>query len=276
MSGYLLVNPGAGTEEPSAEELVSAAETRGIRTHVLREGEDPAELARAAEDASALGVAGGDGSLGPVAAVALERDVPFVCVPFGTYNHFAWDAGIDRDDPLGALDAFDGEELRVDVGRLGDGRVFLNTVSFGLYAELVAEEHRTRSRIRAALRLVFRGGEVRLTIDGEPVTARIVVVGNNVYRLHPLEVGTRPRIDEGILHLGIARGLLPWSWEERRQERFTIDGGAPSLDVAVDGEAVRLRPPVELAVEPRALRLLVPERRQDVGDGAEGELLRPG
>ena len=259
MSGYLLVNPRAGTEEPSAEELVEAAEARGIRTHVLRQGEDPAELARAAMDASVLGMAGGDGSLGPVAAIALERGVPFVCVPFGTYNHFAWDAGIDRDDPLGALAAFDGQERRVDIGRLGDDGVFLNTVSFGLYAALVAEEDRVGSRLRALLRRVVRGGHVRLRIDGEPVTARIVVVGNNVYRLHPLDLGTRPRLDEGILHLGIARGLLPRSWEERRAERFRIDADASSLDVAIDGEAVRLQPPVELRVEPRALRLLVPE-----------------
>src|SRR5256714_730298 len=153
MSGYLLVNPRAGTEEPSAEKLVEAARKQGIRTHVLREGEDAAKLARAAADASALGMAGGDGSLGPVVAVAPERDLPFVCIPFGTYNHFAWDAGIDRDDPLGGLRAFDGEERRVDVGRLDDDRVFLNTVSLGLYASLVAEEHRTQGRIRAALRL---------------------------------------------------------------------------------------------------------------------------
>jgi diacylglycerol kinase family enzyme len=270
MSGYLLVNPRAGTEEPSAAELVEAAQARGIRTHVLREGEDAAELARAATDASTLGMAGGDGSLGAVAAVALERDLPFVCVPFGTYNHFAWDAGIDRDDPLGALDAFAGEERRVDVGRIGDGRVFLNTVSFGLYAVLVAEEDRTGSRLRALFRRVVRGGHVRLRIDGEPVTARIVVVGNNVYRLHPLDVGSRPRLDEGILHLGIARGLLPRSWEERRAARFRIEADAASLDVAVDGEPVRLRPPVELRVEPRALRLLLPKRGEDVGDGAEG------
>lgn len=276
MSGYLVINPRAGTERPSAEELVEAAQKQGIRTHVLREGEDAAELARAAADASALGVAGGDGSLGPVAAVALEHGLPFVCIPFGTYNHFAWDAGIDRDDPLGALRAFAGEERRVDVGRLGDDRVFLNTVSFGLYAALVAEEDRVGSRLRALLRRVVRGGHVRLRIDGEPVTARIVVVGNNVYRLHPLDLGTRPRIDEGILHLGIARGLLPRSWEERRGARFTIEADAPSLDVAIDGEAVRLRPPVELRVEPRALRLLVAERGEDVDDGAEGELLRPG
>src|SRR5256885_6257504 len=198
MSGYLLVNPRAGTEEPSAEKLVEAAEAQGIRTHVLREGEDPAKLARAAADASALGMAGGDGSLGPVAAIALERGLPFVCIPFGTYNHFAWDAGIDRDDPLGALQAFDGEERRVDVGRLGDGRVFLNNVSFGLYAALVAEEDRVGSRLRALFRRVVRGGHVRLRIDGEPVTARIVVVGNNVYRPHPPQGGGRPRPGGGL------------------------------------------------------------------------------
>ena len=276
MSAFLLVNPRAGAGRPSAAELVEAAEARGIDTHVLREGEDPQGIARAAGGATVLGMAGGDGSLGPVAAVALERDLPFVCIPFGTYNHFAWDAGIDRDDPLGALRAFDGEERRVDVGRLGDGRVFLNTASFGLYAALVADEDRAGSRLSAALRLVFRGGEVRLAIDGDPVIARIVVVGNNVYRLHPLEVGSRPRLDGGILHLGIARGLLPWSWEERRAERFSIDPDAPSLDAAVDGEPVRLRTPVELRVEPCALRLLVPKRGQDVGDRAEGELLRRG
>lgn len=275
MSGFLLVNPRAGTGRPSTEELLEAARQRGIETHVLRDHDDAAELAREAV-ATALGVAGGDGSLAPVALAALERDLPFVCVPFGTYNHFAWDAGIDRDDPLGALRAFDGEERRVDVGRLGDDRVFVNTVSFGLYAALVAEEDRAGSRLRALLRRVVRGGHVCLRIDGEPVTARIVVVGNNVYRLHPLDLGTRPRIDEGILHLGIARGLLPRSWEERRAARFTIEADAPSLDVAIDGEAVRLRPPVELRVEPRALRLLVPKGDEDVGDGAEGELLRPG
>ena len=244
MSGFLLINPRSGGARPTAEELVEAARERGIETHVLRAGDDPAELART-EVATVLGIAGGDGSLGPVAAVAIERGVPFVCIPFGTYNHFAWDAGIDRDDPLSALGAFEGEERRVDVGRLGDGRVFLNTVSLGLYAALVAEEDRVGSRLRALLRRVVRGGHVRLRIDG------------------------------GILHLGIARGLLPRSWEERRAPRFTIEADARSLDVAIDGEPVRLRPPVELSAEPRALRLLVPKGGEDVRDGAEGELLRP-
>jgi diacylglycerol kinase family enzyme len=260
VSGFLLVNPRAGTGRPSTDELLEAARRRGIETHVLREGEDPFELAREAV-ATALGVAGGDGSLAPVAAAALQRDLPFVCVPFGTYNHFAWDAGLDRDDPLGALAAFGGRERRVDVGRVGHDHVFLNNVSFGLYAALVAEEDRVRTRIGAALLVAFRGEHVRLSIDGEPVDARIVVVGNNVYRLHPLELGERPRLDEGILHLGIARGLLPRSWEERRGRRFTVDAAGSTLDAAIDGEPVRLQTPLELRVEPRALRLLLPERR---------------
>jgi diacylglycerol kinase family enzyme len=260
MSGFLIVNPRAGDDRPSTDELVEAARRRGVETHVLREGEEPFELAWHA-DASVLGAAGGDGSLAPVAAAALERDLPFVCVPFGTLNHFALYAGLDRDDPLAALEAFGGRERRVDVGRAGSSHIFLNNVSFGLYAALVAEEDRVGTRLGAALRVALRGEHVRLAIDGRPVDARIVVVGNNVYRLHPLELGARPRLDEGILHLGIARGLLPRSWEERRARSFHVDADGAVLEAAIDGEPVRLRTPLELRVEPRALRLLLPERR---------------
>ena len=121
MRGFLVINPRAGTDSPTAEELAQAARERGIEPHLLREGEDAAELARNA-DADVLGAAGGDGSVATVAAVAVERDLPFVVVPYGTRNHFARDLGLDRDDPLGALEAFDGEERRVDVGRVGERR----------------------------------------------------------------------------------------------------------------------------------------------------------
>jgi diacylglycerol kinase family enzyme len=40
-----------------------------------------------------------------------------VCVPAGTRNHFALDLGIDRLDPIGALEAFtDGVERLIDMG----------------------------------------------------------------------------------------------------------------------------------------------------------------
>src|SRR5919206_569223 len=106
------------------------------------------------------------------AAFALERDLPFVCIPFGTRNHFARDLGLDRDDPLAALASFGGHERRIDVGRVGD-RVFLNNVSLGLYARLVhRREHHPRrrdalARMRSWLILLTHREPLGITIDGE-------------------------------------------------------------------------------------------------------------
>lgn len=262
----LLINPRAGSESPTTDELAQAARERGIDVHVLDEGDDPAELARAAE-AEILAAAGGDGTVATVAAVAVERGLPFVVVPFGTRNHFARDVGLDRDNPLAALDAFDGEEHRVDVGRAGERR-FLNNVSLGLYAELVhrREHHRRRRQALAGLRALWlslrRRRGVWATVDGEPVQARILLVANNAYELSLFSIGVRERLDEGSLHLYRARGVLPRTWEEDSGERFTLETPSKRVQAAVDGEPVELETPLELAVEPGALRVLLP-RRQD-------------
>ena len=90
--GLLIVNPQSGKRGPSAAELEHEAARRGLDVHVLAPGDDPQAVAR--EATGPIGVAGGDGSLGAVAEVALERDLPFVCIPFGTRNHFARDIGL--------------------------------------------------------------------------------------------------------------------------------------------------------------------------------------
>jgi diacylglycerol kinase family enzyme len=260
MAGFLLVNPRSGSGSPSADDLLAAAAKLGVATHVLAPGEDPAEIARAAPPGP-LGMAGGDGSLGPVAAVAIERDLPFVCVPFGTRNHFARDVGLDRDDPLAALAAFAGAERRVDAGR-ANGRVFLNNLSVGLYASLVhrREQHRRRGEALARLRAVgrvLRDWRPRLLLDGAPVDARIVLVANNAYRLDLLSIGERDRIDEGRLHLYIAHGALRHSWEERTATSFELDA-TTRLKAALDGEPALLETPLRCTIEPLALRLLLP------------------
>jgi diacylglycerol kinase family enzyme len=262
---FLLVNPRAGDARPSCAELAEAAAARRIDVHVLEEGEDPADLARAAS-AEAIGVAGGDGSLAPIAAVAIERDVPFVCIPFGTRNHFARDLGLDRDDPIAALDAFSGRERRIDVGRAGD-RLFLNNVSLGLYARLVhrREQHRRRrdalARARALAIVLRERKRFALSVDGEPLEAPVVLVANNAYRLELLSIGARERLDEGLLHLYAPKGIVPSEWRERSAERFTIESDRKSLEAAVDGEPEELETPIEFSIEPRALRVLVPPGR---------------
>ena len=158
------------------DELRAAAEAKGVRVHVLDEEDDPEELARAAE-ADALGMAGGDGSLAPVAAVAIERGVPFVCIPFGTRNHFARDIGLDRDDPLGALDAFRGTERSIDIGSV-NGQFFLNNVSLGVYAELVHRRERT-----------VPAGDAQCVRVGAPRELRRVVVLAEQVDTHALLLG---------------------------------------------------------------------------------------
>ena len=238
-----------------------------MRVHVLADGDDPVELARAA-DADAIGIAGGDGSLAPVAQVALERGVPFVCVPLGTRNHFARDAGVDRGDPIGSLAAFRGEERTVDVGVVND-RVFLNNVSLGVYARLVRrrERHRRRrlalARLRALWLTARDHSHLTATIQGERVVARVIFVGNNAYELDLFNVGARASLDEGLLHLYTLRGLLPRHWDDRKSASFVVDVRRSTVAAAIDGEPVQLEPPLRFEVRPRALRLLVPPGGDD-------------
>ena len=230
---FLVVNPRSGTGDETPA-LVAAARELGVETHVLRPGEDVAAVVGPAD---VVGVAGGDGTLGAIAGVCLERGVPFVCVPFGTRNHFARDLGLS--DPFAALSAFvDGVPRVVDVGRAGE-RVFLNNVSIGAYAQLV---HRVRQR------------RLRLTVDEAPVRARVVLFANNAYRVD----GVRERLDEGVLHMYVAHGLLRPSWDERVASRFVVGG---VCEAAIDGEAEHVESPLEIAVEPGALTVLVPRER---------------
>jgi diacylglycerol kinase family enzyme len=257
----LLINPRAGNTRPNAAELRGEAERRGIDAHVLSGDEDAAQLAREA-GVDVLGSAGGDGSIASVASVAVERTLPFVCVPFGTRNHFARDLGLDRDDPIGALWGFEGRERRVDVGRVGERR-FLNNVSLGLYARLVhrREHHRGRREVLAGVRAAWLGlrerPEVWAQLDGRPVNARVLLVANNAYDLELFSVGERRRLDEGRLHVYAARGWLPRTWDRQAGERLRLEA-AGRLEAAVDGEPSVLEPPLELTIEPGALRVLLP------------------
>lgn len=266
MRPLLIVNPNSG--DGDSEHLVEAAAARDIHVHVLRQGDDVVAVARAA-DADVLAMAGGDGSLAAVAAVAIERDLQFACIPFGTRNHFARDIGLDRDDPVAGLDALtDGVERRIDIGR-ANGRLFLNNVSLGVYAQLVhrREHHRRRrdafARLRALGITATRRHSLGITVDGEPVRARVVLVSNNAYALDVLSIGERTRLDEGQLylyapHFDSVRGILAPTWDERQSDRFTVDAREGSLHAAFDGEPGKLKTPVEFRIDPGALRLLLP------------------
>ncbi len=281
----LIMNPWSGGGKAN-EAFAAAAQERGIETVTLTRGDDLEQLARDAigRGADVIGMAGGDGSQALVAGIASERDVPFVCIPAGTRNHFALDLGVDREDVVGALDAFtDGYERRVDLARV-NGRVFVNNVSFGVYAAIVQSDEYRDAKLNTAAKMLpeLLGSDYDpfdFELDGPPAMEGfdpdLILVSNNVYKLEGIGgLGTRERLDEGVLgvivvevHNGAelaqlvslstaGRGSAYAGWHEWSTPTLEVRSGKP-IDTGIDGEAVTLDSPVRLEVEPGALRIRI-------------------
>ncbi len=269
----LFVNPHSGDGTAERVGLVAAARAAGLEVHELQKGDDLTGMARAAAEAGAdcLGAAGGDGTQAQVALVCIERQLPFVCIPAGTRNHFALDLGLDRNDPLGGLNAFgDAYTKRIDVGDV-NGDMFLNNVSIGAYGEVVAEEQYRENKIGTALAklptLIGPEAEpldLRFTDgDGEHHDSALVLhVSNNSYELTPRPgFGSRPTLSDGKLGIvavvhstGLTGPLRVLRWEA---PTFTIESGDEVLG-GLDGEARSFPPPVEFRIKPSVLTVRIP------------------
>ena len=278
----LFINPRSGGGKAARAGLAERAREQGTEAVILAPGQDLAALAReaAAGGADALGMAGGDGSLAVVAAVAAAHGIPFVCVPAGTRNHFALDVGVDRQDVTGALDAFKGGvERRIDMAEV-NGRLFLNNVSLGIYGDAVSSpayrDAKVRTLLETAAEVMGPAAEAPALLLADDLGREhrhpaIVLVSNNPYALdYPLARGTRPALDGGQLGIVVldAPGDNPLTpgraW------------GAPELKVSapgpvhagVDGEAVDLDPPLRFATRPAALRVRISPRHPGASPSA--------
>ncbi len=267
----LFYNPKSGGGKAERFHVAREARARGVEPIELHLGDDLAALVRDAIDngADAVGVAGGDGTQAIVAAIAAERGLPYVCVPAGTRNHFALDLGVDRNDVVGALDAFmKGGERVVDLAEV-NGRVFVNNVSLGVYAEAVQSAGYRDAKLRTiadTVPAVLGPGEEGLDLrwtgaDGhDHGTGAVVLVSNDPYRLgRVLASGTRPSLDAGVLGITVAGGdgaggekrVAEWS-----AATFEVRSDGP-VAAGIDGEAAKLTPPLRFRSRPQALRVLI-------------------
>ncbi len=282
----LFVNPRSGEGRAEEVGLVDAARRAGIETVVLEPGGDLEALVReaVAGGADGLAMAGGDGSQALVAAVAAEHDLPYACIPAGTRNHFALDLGVDRDDVVGALDAFvDGGERYVDLGEL-NGRVFVNNVSLGVYAEAVSQDRYRAAKLRTLLDTVAEtlgpegeAAELRWRDDaGEPqASTALILVSNNAYKLGPtLGSGTRPRLDAGVLGVVDFHPPIPGEepeaarWRELALPTLEIEADDP-VPVGIDGESLTLEPPLRFRIRPRALKVRIAHNHPGASPSAD-------
>lgn len=265
----LFVNPKSGGGTASRTALADRARERGIEVVLLGPDLSLATLVAEAVAAGAdtLGMAGGDGSLAVVAAAAHTHDLPFVCVPAGTRNHFALDLGMDVDDPVRALDAFsDGVERVIDMGRV-NGHLFLNNVSLGIYGEAVRQPTYRDAKVRTLLETAREllgptaaASGLELVDDvGQHRHPIFVVVSNNPYALdRPAVHGARPTLESGRLGVVVLDEPAPEApW--RTWCATSLEVHAPGqVHAGIDGEAVDLSPPLEFEVVPAALRVRIP------------------
>ncbi len=283
----LFVNPKSGGGKATDADIAAIAAGRGIQVRILERGDDLTEMAgeAIAEGADAIGVAGGDGSLGYVATATIDAGIPFICIPAGTRNHFARDLGLDRTDIVGALDAFDGEIRMIDYATV-NGRVFLNVASLGLYAETVSDPAYREAKIETArqtLRTVAAAGErfdLQFSDQGgrHQDSADLIMVSSGRYEIGgaPADMGKRARLDSG--HLGILTLVAPdpaaaveasklrvpgamdrrAGWNQWEEMTFGVDSGDP-VPMGIDGETVSMDPPLRFEIHAAAFAVAVPE-----------------
>jgi diacylglycerol kinase family enzyme len=293
----LIMNPWSGGGKVERFNLVEECRARGIEAVVLKRGDDLLQLAgdAVARGADVIGMAGGDGSQALVASVAARHGIAHVCVPAGTRNHFALDLGLDRDDVVGALDAFaDGVERRIDLATV-NGSVFVNNASMGIYAKIVQSPEYRDAKLRTAMAMLpdmLGSGAEPFDLrfagpDGEEVpTAHVILVSNDPYQLDHLDGrGSRPRLDSGTLgvataHIANAVEAVEFAeleaagrvrtfsgWSEWETPRFQIDSRGP-VEIGIDGEATSLEPPLVFESHPAALRVRIPAGARGVSPAA--------
>ncbi|MEU7812993.1 diacylglycerol kinase family protein [Pseudonocardia sp. NPDC049154] len=290
------MNPRSGGGKAERFGLQRECRARGIEPVVLGPGQDLVELAEAAVagGADVVGMAGGDGSQALVAGVTARHGVAMVVVPAGTRNHLAMDLGLDRDDVVGALDAFGAAvERPMDLGDV-NGRPFVNNVSLGLYAEIVRLPEYRDAKLETTLSTLpglLEPGRPPFDLRfigpaGEQHTAaHVVQVSNNPYGRTIGTLVSRPRLDTG--HLGVIALELPADPADKaflaavaagRPERFPgyvawttstfeVDSEAP-INAGIDGEALQIASPLRFTSRRAALRIRLPRHASGLSPAA--------
>lgn len=271
----LIINPGSGGGKAKRIGLASAAAGLGIETIVRKKGQKIPDLANGAVDRGCdhLMIAGGDGSQARVADVAIKRDVAFSCVPSGTRNHFAMDLGLDRSDPKKALAAaFEGVEFKVDVGRIGK-RLFVNNVSFGIYAEALADPdyraHKAKS-ITDAAAASAEHPEKGLSVTAPDGTVYdnigMLLASNNPYQyIGAPDFAGRAALDTGTVGVIMAdrsavgpSGINHREIKEWITPKLTVESAEKKVRVGIDGSLHKVKAPIDVEIDHAALRVVLP------------------
>jgi len=290
----ILLNHRAGRAQRARvrEQLVRHLRERGIEAvvHEVRAGEEITSLARQAvlSGERTVVAAGGDGTVGAVAAALADTESTMAVLPVGTLNHFAKELGIPLGLEAAVEIALTGAIRAIDVGEV-NGRVFVNNSSLGLYPAIVFARERRRRRgwskwlamAWASLSVPRRFPSLSVWLEagggGTRVVTPFLFVGNNEYMVEGFRFGRRRSLDEGSIWVFVAPPISS-RWRavrltlralfkrDRRGRDFNVfqtrelrvETTREQVRVALDGEIFRMPPPLRYRSRPLALRVRVP------------------
>lgn len=291
---HAIINPRSGLRRFDREYVASRVNLKfpGAVIHFTEDRPFDSVLAGVIErNPAGVLIGGGDGTLSAAAGRLADTGIPMGILPMGTFNNFARDLGI----PLtfeDALDALAGGRIEKIDAAEANGRLFINNLSIGFYALSVIKRNEFKKRFGlhkllamtiAMLAIFYRLPKVqlRLRVEGRDIRIRspFVFVGNNRYETGSFSLGGRPSLKEGIVSLYYPKRADRWTLvkltvrsffgklRDNRDLKYTllreavIGARRAIVTAALDGEIIRMRPPIAIKSRPACLAVLLPERK---------------
>lgn len=295
----LVANPASRLGQRRLPRAQAALEKAGVRVDVAfteRSGHATEIVTERSAGYDAVFTLGGDGTAMEAAGALAGTMRPLGVLAGGTGNLLARALGIPLDPRRAVPKLLEGDELYIDLGRVTScepPRYFAVAAGVGIDAAMVAETPSwlkrrlgvlayTITATRAALRSVLRQEffHVRLSVDGEEfeaAAAAVMIANFGAVLSDRITFGPGIRYDDGVLDACFysprnLRDAMRIMWRLLRRN-FTSDSAmlyrsgrhirietTPPRMAQADGELLGMTP-LEIEVEPRAARLLVPRQK---------------
>lgn len=233
-------------------------------------------------------VAGGDGTLNAVASQLLYETIPLALLPLGTFNYVARVLNIPLDILEAAKVLVDGEIRSIHVARINEA-IYLNNASLGLYPLFIKKREMYNKYMgRFPLHAYTSGLDVlirdqkelklEVEVDGQkyPVKTPLLFFGNNQLQLKEMNLKIAKCAEKGEVAgvvlaktdklslfktlIQLVRGKL-----EQAADVYSFSGqhirvysSQKFMTVAIDGEIIKLKPPLNIKVAKNALNIMVP------------------
>lgn len=280
MNITVVYNPQSGSAV-SKSQLASYFKSAHITVDAwlnITEDETTTELSRLRQQDTIIAAVGGDGTITSVANYIRGGRAILAPLPGGTLNHFTKDIGINQDLKKAIKGLSRSKPRSVDVATV-NGRVFLNNSSIGFYpTSLQVRKHfedrlgKWPAAVIASLRALIYYKLYTVTIDNTTTKTPFVFVGNNVYHLD--QMAARNSLTEGTLCLYVISSERRWVmlklffatlFNKLREQpeliefyakQATIYTNRSGINVATDGEVVRLSPPLNYELHAKGLRVI--------------------